>query len=104
MTDITVKIEVEAVAQCVQRILSLGPSSLGGNPLAKIVAESIADAAPAIRTKVQSILAAFVASPEMERNLRAIYRDAMYGEAARMGRNAARAMVTAKPEGKDGAQ
>lgn len=98
MDDITIKIDSETLAECVRKVLSAAPNILGGNPLAKVIAKALEDSAPTIHAKVQSVLREFVASPELERNMRAIYRDALHGEAARMGRNAARAMVNAQPE------
>ncbi len=98
MSEITININTDELAESVSKVLLGRPGLLGQNPLVRIVATSIEKAEPAIRDRVQTLLSEFVSSPEFRDNMLAIYRDAMYGEASRLGRNAARAMVTAKPE------
>lgn len=83
MANITLTIRGEDLAAAVTKILSREPSALGGNPLAKLVVDALTE---------------FVASDEFARSIRAIYRDALRGEASRMGVNAARAAVNAKEE------
>lgn len=97
----TIKIEIDpvALAAAVQRVLEARPGAFTPNPMAVAIVKAIAEAEPAIAAKVRGILAAFVVSPDLEQRMLAIFRDALHGEAARMGRNAARALVNEKTEG-----
>lgn len=96
MTDITIRISHDDLAEAVARILSRSGSSLHGNPLPGLLAQAIEAEADSIRTRVRNVTQEFVASDEFAKRIRAVYRDALLGEAARMGRNAARAAVNAQ--------
>lgn len=96
MSDITIRLPVETIVSSVQAILSLAPNSLGGNPLCAIIANAIKESAPQITKTVQRVTSEFVASEEFAKRIRQVYRDALIGEASRMGVNAARAAMNAK--------
>lgn len=101
MTDpIVIKLSVDDLTASINKILCRDSSILSGNPLAHIVVDAIKEASPRIAQVVRNITAEFVASDEFAKKIRAIYREAICGEASRMGVNAARAAVNAK----DGAQ
>lgn len=93
-----ITIDEVALAASVQKILVAPSNHMLGNPLATIVADAITAAAPALRTRIDNVTREFVASDEFAKRIRQVYRDALLGEASRMGRNAARAAVNAKPD------
>jgi len=95
MNQITIVLNVEELTACVQKLLS--QTSLHANPLAKILATAVQDAAPRISERVMKTLDDWLTSQEFERRMREVYRDAFLGEASRLGRNAARAVVMEKP-------
>jgi len=94
--DITLHLSVTALVEALHQILMRPSNLLGGNPLCQIVAKAVTDAAPRIASVVNGITTEFVASDEFARRIRQVYRDALLGEASRMGVNAARAAVNAK--------
>lgn len=98
MTEsIHIEIDLSNLGETIKRILQ-GGDAFTKNPLATIAAKAIEQSKPAIEAVVKRIAAEFVASDDLANTVRSIYRDALHGEAARMGRNAARAIVNAKPE------
>jgi hypothetical protein len=100
VADITIRISSEDLADAVCKVLTR-TGTFAANPLPNLIAKAIDEQAVSILTRVQNITQEFVSSNEFAQRIRAVYRDALLGEAARMGRNAARAAVNA-PEVNNG--
>lgn len=96
MSKIELQLNAEDLAASVQHILAHSRNTLIRNPLPAIVAECVTNNADLIRSTVDKVTREFLGSAEFAQRIRQVYRDAMLGEAARMGRNAARAAVNAK--------
>lgn len=95
MADLTITLAHDELAKAVATLLTRSGGTLSANPLAGLIAKAIEAEAESIATRVRNITQEFVASNEFAQRIRAVYRDALLGEAARMGRNAARAAVNA---------
>ena len=95
MADLTITLAHDELADAVCKVLTRSNGPLSGNPLPALIAKAIDEQADSIRTRVQNITQEFVASNEFAQRIRAVYRDALLGEAARLGRNAAKAAVNA---------
>lgn len=96
MAEITFRLQGDVLSAAVTQVLARIDSSLHPNPLVRLIAAAIQAEADSIGTRVRNITQEFVASDEFAKRIKAVYRDALLGEAARMGRNAARAMVNAQ--------
>ena len=93
MEPIKIEIDFDTLTTGICRMLSAKINALHGNPLAKSVEEGLIAAGPTIRARVDKIIAEFTDSDEFARRVRQVYRDAVLGEAARIGKGAARAIV-----------
>lgn len=98
-TNITIALNTQDLGDAVAKIITRDSRHLGGSPLPQLVADAITKQSAAISATVDRIVAEFTGSDEFARQIRAIYRDALCGEAARMGRNAAKAAINAKEAG-----
>ena len=96
MADITIRIAHDDLAEAITKVLGRAGSSLHSNPLPGLIAQAIEAEADSIRTLVRNITQELVASDQFAKRIRGVYCDALLGEAARMGRNAARAAVNAQ--------
>jgi hypothetical protein len=92
---IEILLDSQELADAIQKVLSR-TNSIGVNPLSALMVESINEAAPRIKAKLTQILNDFISSESFEKKLREVYKDAFIGEAARMGRNAAKAIINEK--------
>ena len=93
MDPIKIELDIDTLTASICRILSASSAALHGNPLAKCVSDGLTAAGPAIRARVDRIIAEFTDSDEFARRVRQVYRDAVIGEAARIGKGAARAII-----------
>lgn len=93
MEPIKIELDIDTLTAGICRMLSANASTLHGNPLTKCVADGLIAAGPTIRARVDKIIAEFTDSDEFARRVRQVYRDAVLGEAARIGKGAARAIV-----------
>lgn len=93
---IDLQLNVDDIAAAVRDILSKSSNALSRNPLPSIIAECITNQGDLIRATVDKVTREFIGSDEFARRVRQVYRDAMLGEATRMGVNAARAAVNAR--------
>ena len=95
MADIMIRIAHDDLADAISKVLTRSGGALSGSPLPALIATAIQQQAEIIRTRVLNITQEFIASDEFAKHIHTVYRDALIGEAARMGRNAARAAVNA---------
>ena len=95
---IAIELDVDALSAAIAKQLVVEPGHFAKNPLTKIVADAIIAKAELLAKTINDIAAGFIASEEFARRIRGIYRDALCGEAARMGRNAARVAINAKDD------
>lgn len=101
MTDntnnkIELQININDLAHAVENVLKMSPNALFRNPLPNIIAECVTNAGDMIRSTVDKLTKEYIESDEFAQRIKQVYREALMNEAARLGRNAARAAVNAK--------
>lgn len=96
MSKIEIQLDTADLSESIKKIFNSSSNSLTRNPLAAILAECITNAGDSIRQTIDRVTREFIESEEFSNRIKQIYKDAFNSEAARLGRNAARAVVNSK--------